>query len=320
MSKIASRPDSQLGHRLELLQDYLLHYDTKWRTGERHRLGSRSTVYRQLRPFFTMTVPPLSIADPSAHTALMLDGFYVAYPSVKEHRHLPGAKTDESILLLAIDASSRRPLHWRIYRRLEDGVAWELFFAELVRLGFHPRYLIHDGHYGIRRAANRHLPGVLHQRCLVHMVRNVHKDIGITPKAPLARQLQTLIYQLVTVRTYADKATWNNAWRDYLTTFSFAELTNVPRTKAFLSLHTVLMHAYERDELFTFLDHPGLPRDTNAIESRNRVLREALRRHRGMNLAQREALVSWVLLFKSTDDLTAIRAHYLSLKDTLFDA
>lgn len=38
-----------------------------------------------------------------------------------------------------------------------------------------------------------------------------------------------------------------------------------------------------------------------------------------MKLNKRESLVSWILLFKSTDDLAAIREHYESIKHTLFD-
>ena len=232
---------------------------------------------------------------------------------------MPGAKSDESVLLLAIDAYTHVPIHWRIFRRLEDGVAWDRFFAELVNLGFSPRYLVHDGHQGIQRASAKYLPDALHQRCLVHMVRNVHRKLGITPKSPLAKRLQTLIYQLVTVRSHEDKHAWLVAWSDYLAAFAKAELAGAPQTKALHSLQDILMHTYERGELFAFLDHPDLPHNTNAIESRNRVLREALRRHRGMTLQQREAMISWLLLFKSTDDLTAIRAHYLRFADTLFD-
>lgn len=311
-SRVERRPARQRTYALSLFRDYLTHYEAKARVGERHQLRSRSTTYRRVQPFLDVIMSPLPRAPGHAasYAALMLDGFYIAYPSVKEHRHLPGAKTDESILLLAIDAITHEPLHWHIYHRLEDTTAWQLFFAEIVALGFSPLYLVHDGHQGIRRAANRFMPHALHQRCLVHMVRNVHKDIGITPKAPLARQLQTLIYQLVDVRTYDDKKRWLHAWSEYLAAYVADELAHAPRTKAFGSLHAVVLHAYERHELFTFLDYPHLPHSTNAIESRNRVLREALRRHRGLPLVKQEALVSWLLLFKCTDDLTVIRAWY----------
>jgi hypothetical protein len=295
-----------------MLRDYLTHYDTKERTGERHEQTNRLAVYRALRPLLAAMVSPLPMTreEAASCTALMLDGFYIAYPSIREHRHLPGAKTDESVLLLAIDAITHQPLHWRIYRRLEDGLVWDRFFAELVALGFSPQYLIHDGHQGIQRASKKYLPDTLHQRCLVHMVRGVHKKLGITPKSPLAKQLQALIYRLVAVRTPEDRDAWLTAWSDYLAAFTKAELAGIPQTKALLSLQDILLHAYERNELFTFLDQPGLPSNTNAIESRNRVLREMLRRHRGTPLPQREAMVLWALLFKSTDDLTAIRAQY----------
>ena len=313
-SKSARRPRSKVNHQLAFFRDYLTHYDTRQRVAERHESGgrSRSTLYRRSRPFLDTVPPPLSIphSDTPSRAAIMLDGFYIAYPSIKEHRHLPGAKTATSILLLAIDAYTHEPLHWHIYQRFEDVRAWNMFFAELVKLGFSPKYLVHDGHSGIQRASAIYLPEARHQRCLVHMVRGAHRKLGITPKSPLARQLQSLIHHLVTVRTHAGKAVWLAAWGDYLAAFEYAESTNTPQTNALRGLKAILMHAYERDELFTFLDEPGLPHTSNAIESRNRVLREALRRHRGMTLSQREAMVSWLLLLQQTDDLTVIRKHY----------
>lgn len=308
-SQVERRPARAHLYALNLFRDYVTHYDAKARNAERRDIGSRSTAYRRTASFLQWRPSPLPVAVPAVYTTLMLDGFYIAYPSIREHRYLPAAKTEESILLLAIDPITNRPVHWAIYRRLEDGAAWYSFFYELVTLGFAPRYLIHDGHQGITRAAGHYMPQAIHQRCLVHMVRNVHKDIGITPKAPLARQLQSLIYQLVKVRTVNDRANWETDWRAYQAAYVAARAKNVPITKNLSSLHTVLSNAYKRAELFTFLDHPELPNNTNAIESQNRLLREALGRHRGMNLARREALVTWILLFRSEPDLRVIYKH-----------
>lgn len=316
-SRVNHRPSRSESYALDLFREYLTHYDSKVYSAERRHISSRSTAYRRMADFLSYTPPPLPLAPRQAasHTTIMVDGFYIAYPSIRVHRHLPGAKTDESVLLLAIDAMTFQPLHWVIYRRLEDVTTWLLFFNELAKLGFSPQLLIHDGHYGIPIATSKYFPEITHQRCLVHMVRNVHKDIGITPKAPLAKQLQSLIYQLVKVQTSEDRVAWEIELHTYLEAFSVAESAGAPRTKAFLSLRTVLTNAYKRGELFAFLAHPGLPNNTNAIESQNKILRESLGRHRGMTLKQREAFVAWRLLFKSTDDLAVIRAHYKGKKD-----
>lgn len=309
MSRVNRRPGRKALYALDFLRDYVTHYDNKTRSAEHRGAMSRSTAYRRIAPFLAHTPPPLAVPHPDRHTSIMLDGFYIAYPSIKAHRHLVGAKTEQSVVLLAIDAVSHVPLHWAIYRRIEDGKAWSLFFRELTMRGFTPTVLVHDGHYGIRQASNQYFPDALHQRCLVHMVRNVHKDIGITPKAPLARQLQSCIYRLVKVATEQDRRQWQRTWDDYLAAFVSAETKGEKHTKAFLGLHTVLCNAYERNELFTFLTQPGIPNNTNAIEAQNRVLREALMRHRGMSLNRREALIAWILLFRSEPDLRVIMEH-----------
>jgi hypothetical protein len=286
-----------------------------------------------LAELLKLTPKPLPALNPTSHTAIMLDGFYIAYPSLRQHRHLSGAKTEQSILLIAIDAITHQPLYWSIYHRLEDPIAWAWFFKELVGHGLSPDYLIHDGHIGIAKASAKYLPNALHQRCLVHMVRNAHKDIGIYPKASQAKSLLTLIYRLVQVRTSLEADQWltdlgsyQSAYQQGLrqrqaqapayttattttTTTTTSTATATTYTKAFLSLYTVLSNASKRNELFTFLDQPKLPYSTNAIESLNQVLRESLGRHRGMDLARREALVSWILLFRSESDLSIIRRH-----------
>jgi hypothetical protein len=312
-SRVNRRPRSSQLHQLALLREYATNYDNKTRSAKYRSIKSRSTAYRRLAELLELKPTPLPILNPTAHTAIMLDGFYIAYPSIRKHRHLSGAKTEQSILLVAIDAITRQPLYWSTYRRLEDTTTWILFFEELVEHGLYPNYLIHDGHVGIVRASAKYLPNALHQRCLVHMVRNAHKDIGLYPKAPQAKQLLSLIYRLVQVRTEPAADQWLADLHNYQLAYQQARVQAPAQTsahsKAFLSLYTVLSNASKRNELFTFLDHPELPYNTNDIESLNHVLRETLGRHRGMNLARREALVSWILLFRSEPDLRIIRKH-----------
>lgn len=310
MSKVAHRPRSRLTHALTLFRDYATHYDNKQRSAQRFKIESRSTAYRRMQLFLRHVPSPLPDTRPLLHTAVMLDGFYITYPSLKEHRHLRGAKTQKSVLLWAMDAHTFQPLHWIILRQLEDTAGWLRFFEEFTLLGFNPTYLVHDGHIGISLATKQYLPDAIHQRCVVHMVRNSHRKIGITPKAPLAQQLQSLIYQLPGIRSEEDGHRWLSAYDDYLKAFLTAEHNGMKQTKAFYSLHALLDNAHQKNELLTFLRYPELPNNTNPIESYNRVLREALQRHRGMPLEKRESLVAWLLLFRSTDNLTVIREHY----------
>lgn len=273
-----------------------------------------------MQTFLDVVMQPLPVTDPLRHKIVMVDGFYIAYPSVKAHRHLQGAKTEESVLLWAIDAITFEPLHWVILPQLEDAAGWMYFFREFTERGFDPTHIVHDGHYGIPLATERYMPDVIHQRCVVHFVRNSHKKIGISPKSPLARKLQSLIYQLPTIASEEERQSWLHAYDSYLEAYLQSEHAKIPQTGAFRALHKLLGNAHERGDLFTYLTYPDLPNNTNAIESHNRTLREALRRHRGMPLRQREALVSWLLLFKSTDNLAVIRAQYEARKSTLFDA
>ena len=73
------------------------------------------------------------------------------------------------------------------------------------------------------------------------------------------------------------------------------------------SAFSVVNNAFQRNEIFTYLNDPSVPNSSNAIESNNGVLREMLARHRGLSLEQRKNLVSWVLAFKQQQDIHQIK-------------
>jgi transposase-like protein len=271
-------------------------------------------------------VPPvLPLTNP---VVVLLDGFYLAYPSIKRNRHRPRAKTVSCILLWALDSRTSKPIYWKFYFQVENPRIWQDFIGGLTEGGIVPDYAVHDGHSGITIAVNNYWNKTKHQRCFVHLMGNMHKDLGINPKTTVARELKQVVAGMFSIADEITWQTWNKQWQLYCQKHSrtlealrtnqlcFDDNGNrIP--KAVLEAFTVINNAYKRDELIAFLDNPKIiPRTTNSIESLNGNLRELLQRHRGLNLEKRINLVSWYLALKQKQTSEQLRDVLHTLSDT----
>ncbi len=268
--------------------------------------------------------PLLPSLSPSS---IQLDGFYLAYPSIKRNRHLRGAKTESCVLLWALDDHNLKPVYWKFYRRLENSGTWKDFIKNMKECGINPEHLVHDGHPGITQATKRYWPQTKQQRCLVHLMSGMHKDLGVAPRTQIAIRLKQVVASLFDVTNEQEQKEWEKSWLDYGQTYEKKLLAlqkgevvheqDMRMPKSLLGAFSVINDAYLRDELFTYLDSSKtVSRTTNAIESNNGNLRELLRRHRGMKLNQRINLVSWQLGFKQDQTITQLRGQIHTHFDT----
>lgn len=94
-----------------------------------------------------------------------------AYPKVRS-----GGKVVSLPVLVAlgVKATGEKILLALVLPGAETGAAWEMLLADLAarHLG-RPRLIITDGNAGLKSALERIWPGVAHQRCSVHELRNL---------------------------------------------------------------------------------------------------------------------------------------------------
>jgi transposase-like protein len=231
-----------------------------------------------------------------------------------------------------MDSLTRKPIYWQFYDTTENMGIWKRFIKEMKSHKISPDYLVHDGHPGITNACSRYWPKAKQQRCLAHFMGNMNKDLSISPKTELAKNLKRLVAALFKVRTVADRLAWEQQWLDYLRNNQETILALLNREAAYegdirisglyASAFSVVNNAYNRDEIFTYLDNSKVPNTSNAIESLNGTLRELTRRHRGLNLEQRKNLVAWALAHRQGQTRTQIKQQIrknLPKKDTLFE-
>jgi transposase-like protein len=118
---------------------------------------------------------------------LYLDAIYPKVPSGGKVVSLPvlvalGVKpTGEKVLLALAIAGA------------ETGAAWQMMLEDLAarHLG-RPRLVISDGNPGLKSALERIWPGVAHQRCTVHKLRNPARAGPRPPSMPRRRCMKTI--------------------------------------------------------------------------------------------------------------------------------
>lgn len=231
-------------------------------------------------------------------------------------------------MLWALDSSTSKPIYWKFYSQVENPKIWQDFIYHLTKGGIVPNYVVHDGHSGITIAVNNCWGRAKHQRCFVHLMSNMHKDLGISPKTTVARELKQVVAGIFSISNEITWQIWQQRWCDYCETHKKTlealrkhqpcydeDGRRIPQ--AVLGAFTVINNAYLRNELITFLDEPEtIPRTTNSIESLNGNLRELLRRHRGLSLEKKISLISWYLALKQRQTNTQLREHLYTLYDT----
>jgi transposase-like protein len=322
---------SHLNVTLKLFEDYLTQSVSKKYLAQIHGL-SRTTLWRRFALLLDIRMTPISPPYSRKPKIVIVDGFYLAYPSLRRNRHKTGFNKDKCILLWAIDSLTHRPIYWQFYDATEDMGIWKRFIKEMKSHKINPNYLVHDGHPGITNACLKYWPKTKQQRCLVHFMGNMNKDLSISPKTELAKNLKRLVASLFKVRNAAGRIAWERQWLNYsrdnqATIFTLLNRKNayegsVRISGQYASAYSVINNAYNRNEIFTYLGNNKVPNTSNAIESLNAILRELIRRHRGLSLEQRKNLVSWALTYRKGYTKTQIKQQInnnLLKKDTHFE-
>ena len=197
----------------------------------------------------------------------------------------------------------KRTLFYRFTTREDDDeIASDLI--NIRSMGYDVVGITTDGGDDIIRAVQYVYPRVPRQRCLVHVQRECLSLITLQPRSPEARLLRSLVSQLSDVRTGNDKLWWLSEFRGWAEENEsyVLEKKEHPNTRQLYYLRNDLRKAYVHlkralPNLFTYLDHPGMPRTTNALESFFGHIKDQLRLHRGLSEDRVDNFIKWYLCF-----------------------
>lgn len=184
----------------------------------------------------------------------------------------------------------------------DDEIASDLL--NIRDLGYDVIGITTDGGDNIIRAVQYVFPDVPRQRCVVHVQRECLALITQRPRYPEARLFRNLIQNLSIVHTKNDKLWWLSMyarWVEDNEEYVFQKAI-VSYSHQEYYLHNDLRKAYIHlkraiPNLFTYIDHPGVPKTTNALEAFFGHIKDQIRSHRGLAESRVDNFVKWYLFF-----------------------
>lgn len=265
----------------------------KWVSGKQSLEEiSRSSGYseRQLRRWFSeylTRVPEWSIPRKKG-VHLIIDGSW-----------LP----DRRCLVLYRDQVSRSTL----YYRFSDGENEYEIAQDLIRLrevGVSISSFTTDGSKDIIRAIKYTHPHAVRQRCLVHIERECLSWLTQHPRTSAGITLRRLVRLINKISTNNDRIFWIrelDRWHDEYGEFIRQKSVNSETGETYYT-HDNVRKAYVHirsaiPNMFKFLEHPDVPKNTNALESFFGHMKDNLRIHRGLSFENKINFIKWYLFF-----------------------
>mgnify|MGYP001209213885 CR=1 FL=1 len=171
-----------------------------------------------------------------------------------------------------------------------------------------------DKHSSIVSAVKTIHPDIPHQYCLVHIQRRCQTLLTRNPQTEAGQKLLEIVKFVNKIPNHDEKEIWirwlfrfEDRYSDFINQRTYATTDDGKRTwwythrnvrKAFRHLRNSL------DNMFLYLDHPGLSKDTNGLEAEFTYLKERIGKHRGLNRERKMNLVHWYFHFKSQETKT----------------
>lgn len=196
-------------------------------------------------------------------------------------------------------------LFWELVDR-ESYLNYCRLFGKLAELGYDLLGMTSDWHGSLVSVFANHFRGLPHQRCLVHTQRFCQALITKRPETEAGERLLEIVRQLNRVKTHNDKdiwLKWFGRWEGRYQPF-INQRTYQDSSRHWWFTHKNLRRAYRTlklslDNLFLYLDHSGLDKDTNGLEAEFTHLKHKLNSHRGMTRKRKASFIRWYFFFKS---------------------
>lgn len=245
---------------------------------------------RQLHRWFDeyLDTSPSWTMNTSRPIYLLIDGTYYS---------------DDHCLIVYRAENLKRTIFYRFTTHEDDDeIASDLI--NIRDLGYNIIGITTDGGDNIVRAVQYVFPDVPRQRCVVHVQRECLGQITQRPRSPEAKLFRNMVQQLSIVRTVNDKLWWLNVYANWVEEnkeyifqkgvvyYSHQEYyVHNDLRKAYIHLKRALPN------LFTYIDNPGVPKTTNALEAFFGHIKDQIRSHRGLAESRVDNFIKWFLFF-----------------------
>ena len=211
--------------------------------------------------------------------------------------------SDGHCLILYRAENLKRTIFYRFSTHEDDDeIASDLI--SIRDLGYDVIGITTDGGDNIIRAVQYVFPNVPRQRCVVHVQRDCLASITQRPRFTEAKLFRNLIQDLSIVKTNNDKLWWLSMyarWVEDNEEYVFQKAI-VSYSHQEYYVHNDLRKAYIHlkralPNLFTYIEHPGVPKTTNALEAFFGHVKDQIRLHRGLAESRIDNFIKWFLFF-----------------------
>lgn len=180
----------------------------------------------------------------------------------------------------------------------------------LLNLGLQIASITCDGHKATLKAIKKVMPGIVVQRCLVHIQRMCLLWVTANPTYDAGKELRSLLLLINRIETSNDKQYFERcliAWEKKYNSF-LKEKSYKQDTGEYWYKHRMIRRAYFTikrafPNMFWYLTNSKIPKTTNGIESYFGHLKNHLDLHRGLTVAHRINFIKWYIYFRNKSRL-----------------
>ena len=275
---------SRRNQREKIFKQWIIGKDTISELSKKYK-RSNSSIQRLCYEF--LAKPPIPQIKENINCHLIINGTYIS----------------DFCVINYLDADLKHLQYFEIVKT-EDYRDFKLSLELLLRVGLNIVSVTSDGHKDLISAVRDVLPGVKHQRCIVHVQRMALNYLTRFPKSEAGRELRVIARDLHKITDREEKNKWIFRFDQW--NYDHREYINDRRRSLdsnYLYAHPEIRKARSviknsLPNLFYYLDDPKIPKSTNGLECRFSYLKNNLRIHRGLSNKNRRNFVLWYSWFK----------------------
>jgi hypothetical protein len=180
----------------------------------------------------------------------------------------------------------------------------------LLQLGLSIASITCDGHKATLKAIRKEMPGIVVQRCLVHIQRMCLLWLTANPTYEAGKELRALVLMIHRIETHNDReywvqclTEWERKHKNFLKEKSYKEQTGRYWYKHKLLRRSFLTIKRALPNMFCYLEDHKIPKTTNGIESYFGHLKNHLDLHRGLTKNNRINFIKWYIYFRNKSRL-----------------
>jgi len=245
---------------------------------------SPAKLYRMIHYYLEQS-PPQSFVLLRQSQHFVLDGTFIYRP--------------RSVVAL-MDAESNKVVNGKYPVSETSESQLMTFFKPLIQDGLTPRSFTVDGNPNVINVLRKLWPGVVVQRCLVHIQRQGLAWCRAYPKTYYARQLRNIFLHVTSIHNQEERDKFLKNVGEWEGKYGHM-ISSRPETGQVFSdikrARSMLTRALP--DMFHYLNDPQIPFSTNGLESYFSRLKGHYRQHRGLSKQNRFNYFQWYFHFVS---------------------